>query len=290
MRSTAPSTAGLGEYVADWWPGPITAGDVISAQRAQQLAATLDTDDAFTDGDALPSLWQWVYFLDWPKTAELGPDGHPLNGHFLPPIPHRRRMFAGGRMTVTAPLVVGQPAVRRSELAAATVKTGRSGELLFVTVRHEYRQDDALRLVEEQDLVYRSDTGTSTPYSRVVEPLGQQSTPWAAQPHPTPALLFRFSALTGNAHRIHYDEVYTTGTEGYPGLVVHGPLLAVYMAELLRAHSADRAIAGFEFRLSRPVFVGDEFRVQGTPGADGVELAVVSGGEAVHASAKARYA
>ena len=290
MSSTAPATTGLGVYVADWRPTPITTADVISAQRAQELAATLDLDDEFADGDALPLPWQWVYFLDWPKTSELGTDGHPLNGHFLPPIPHRRRMFAGGRATVTAPLVVGEPAVRRSELAAATVKTGRSGELLFVTVRHEYRQDDALRLVEEQDLVYRSDTGTSTPYSRVAEPLGQQSTPWAAQPGPNPALLFRFSALTGNSHRIHYDEVYTTGTEGYPGLVVHGPLLAVYMAELVRAHNAGRGIQGFEFRLNRPVFVGDQFRVQGTARADEVELAVVSGGGAVHASATARYA
>ena len=104
MSSTAPRTAGLGDYVADWSPGPITVGDIISAQRAQELAATLDLDDAFADGDAVPPLWQWVYFLDWPKTSELGADGHPLNGHFLPPIPHRRRMFAGGRMTVTAPL------------------------------------------------------------------------------------------------------------------------------------------------------------------------------------------
>jgi 3-methylfumaryl-CoA hydratase len=289
MSSTAPATVGLDKYVADWRPAPITTGDIISTQRAQQLAATLDLDDAFTDGDALPVLWQWVYFLDWPKTSELGPDGHPLNGHFLPPIPNRRRMFAGGRATVTSPLVVGEPAVRRSELARTAVKSGRSGELLFVTVRHEYRQDDALRLVEEQDLVYRSDTGTSTPYSRVAEPLRQQSTPWAAQPNPTPALLFRFSALTGNAHRIHYDETYTTGTEGYPGVVVHGPLLAVYMAELARAHSAGRVLKSFEFRLSRPVFVGDEIRVQGTPEDDGADLAVVSGGDAVHASAKARY-
>jgi len=290
MSSTAPATAGLGEYVAGWRPAPTTTGDIISAQRAQELAATLDLDDAFTDGDALPLLWQWVYFLDWPKTSELGPDGHPLNGHFLPPIPNRRRMFAGGRATVTSPLVVGEPAVRRSEIAGTAVKSGRSGELLFVTVRHEYRQGDVPRLVEEQDLVYRSDTGTSTPFSRVAEPLPEQSTPWAAHPHPNPALLFRFSALTGNAHRIHYDEVYTTGIEGYPGLVVHGPLLAVYMTELVRAHSAGRGIQGFEFRLSRPVFVGDEFRVQGTPGDDGTDLAVVSGGDAVHASATARYA
>ena len=290
MGSIASPTAGLGTYVADWRPTTITAADVVSAHRAQNLAATLDLDEEFTDGDALPLLWQWVYFLDWPKTSELGPDGHPLNGHFLPPIPHRRRMYAGGRISVAAPLVVGDSAVRRSELVAATVKTGRSGELLFVTVRHSYRQHDALRLVEEQDLVYRSDTGTSRPYARVAQPLEPQSTPWAAQPCPDSALLFRFSALTGNAHRIHYDEVYTTGTEGYPGLVVHGPLLAVYMAELVRGQGTGRDIQGFEFRLSRPIFVGDEFRVQGTPQGDGVELQVVSGGGALHASAKARYA
>ena len=280
----------MGGYVADWRPAPVNSSDVISARRAAELAATLDLDEAFADGDTLPPLWQWAYFLDWPPTGELGPDGHPLHGHFLPPIPYRRRMFAGGRMTVTAPLVVGEPAARRSALAAARVKTGRTGELLFVTVRHDYRQGDQLRLVEEQDLVYRSDSGTSTPYARVTEPLEPPSAPWVVQPRPGPALLFRFSALTGNAHRIHYDQAYTTGVEGYPGVVVHGPLLAVYMAELARAQAAGRRLRDFEFRLSRPVFVGDEFRVQGRPTTDGTELAVVSGGGAVHASATARYA
>ena len=290
MSSTAPATAGLGEYVADWRPAALDTEDVITSQRARELAATLDLDEDFATGDPLPLLWHWVHFLDWPKTAELGPDGHPRDGHFLPPIPHRRRMFAGGRVTVTAPLVVGDTAVRHSAIAGTKVKTGRTGELLFVTVRHEYRQDGALRLVEEQDLVYRSDQGTSTPFSRITEPLGPASVPWTTHPQTHPALLFRFSALTGNAHRIHYDEAYTTGTEGYPGVVVHGPLLAVYMAELARTHSADRAIGGFEFRLSRPVFVGDEIRVQGAPQPDGADLAVVSGGDAVHASAKIRYA
>jgi 3-methylfumaryl-CoA hydratase len=290
MSGAEPAAAGIGVHIADWRPEAIDTEDVITSQRALELAATLDLDDEFVDGDQLPLLWQWVYFLDWPKTAELGPDGHPHHGHFLPPIPHRRRMFAGGRVTVTSPLVVGEVAMRHSAIAGTKVKSGRTGELLFVTVRHEYRQDGALRLVEEQDLVYRSGQGVSPSFSRTVEPLGEPSAPWAAHPHPHPALLFRFSALTGNAHRIHYDDGYTTGTEGYPGVVVQGPLLAIYLAELVRAHITDRTIGGFEFRLARPVFVGDEIRVHGTPVDGGADLAVVSGRDAVHASALARYA
>ncbi len=278
--------AGLAAFVADWQPGPIDAHDVISAERAAQLAATLDLETAPGAGDPLPLLWQWVHFLDWPRTEELGPDGHPRNGHFLPPIPHRRRMFAGGRLAVTEPLIIGEPAMRHSEVLKTAVKHGRTGELLFVTVRHTYRQGDAVRIVEEQDLVYRSDDGASTPFARVSAPLPPPQTPWVEHPQTHPALLFRFSALTGNAHRIHYDEAYTTSTEGFPALVVHGPLLAVYLAELVRAKVPDRAIGDFTFRLQKPVFVGDDIRVQGTPG-DPIELAVVSGAGDVHASATA---
>jgi 3-methylfumaryl-CoA hydratase len=122
---------------------------------------------------------------------------------------------------------------------------------------------------------------------RPSNPLGDPAAPWTAHPRTHPALPFRFSALTGNAHRIHYDKAYTTGAEGYPALVVQGPLLAMYLAELTRAQSADRVIGGFEFRLTRPAFVSDEIRVQGTPVDGGIDLAVVSGGEAVHASATA---
>jgi 3-methylfumaryl-CoA hydratase len=180
--------------------------------------------------------------------------------------------------------------VRRSEIAGTTVKHGRTGELLFVTVRSTYRQGENLRLVEEQDLVYRSDDGTATAFTRATEPLAAQSTPWSAEPTTNPALLFRFSALTANAHRIHYDEAYTTGTEGFPALVVHGPLLAIYMAELLRAQDPQHRVARFDFRLRRPVFLGDRVRVQGEPAGDAVNLSVVSGAGAAHATATATYA
>jgi 3-methylfumaryl-CoA hydratase len=284
MRTGAPST-GLGEFVADWHPEPTEVSEVITARRANELGATLDLDEEFCDGDALPLLWQWTYFLDWPKTDALGPDGHPLNGHFLPPIPNRRRMFAGGRAGVSAPLILGLPTTRHSEIAGTAAKYGRTGELLFVTVRHEYRQENSVRLVEEQDLVYRSGGGSATPFSRVTEPLAEPFEPWTAEPHTHPALLFRFSALTGNAHRIHYDESYTTGTEGFPGLVVHGPLLAMYMAELVRSRAAGR-IESLEFRFKKPVFVGDHIRVQGTPSGNGIELSVVSGTGNEHATAR----
>ena len=281
----------LSQYISDWQPEPVETTDMLSPQPARELAATLDLADELTAGDPLPSLWQWVYFHDWPPTADLGADGHPRDGHFLPPIPKRRRMFAGGRVTMNSPLVLGEPALRRCEVIAKTVKHGRTGEMLFVTVRYEYHQYGQTRLTEEQDLVYRSDSGSTTPFNLVTEPLAAQSTPWAARPVNHPALLFRFSALTGNAHRIHYDEPYTTTVEGFPGLVVHGPLLAIYMAELLRANSGGRSAGGFEFRLQRPVFVGDEIRVQGTPADNGsaVELNVVSGNGITHASARATY-
>ena len=280
----------LARHVEDWRPPDTDHADVIAARRVRELAATLDIDESFADGDALPALWHWLFFLDWPRGSELGSDGHPRDGVFLPPIPDRRRMFAGGRLSLVAPLVIGEAATRHAQVTKTTVKHGRSGDLLFVTVRSSYRQRGREVFVEEQDLVYRSDSGTSTPYARVTEPLEPPPAPWVVQPRPGPALLFRFSALTGNAHRIHYDQGYTTGVEGYPGVVVHGPLLAVYMAELARAQAAGRRLRDFEFRLSRPVFVGDEFRVQGTPTTDGAELAVMSGGGAVHASATARYA
>jgi 3-methylfumaryl-CoA hydratase len=280
----------LARHIADWSPEPVESSDPLIPQRAMDLAATLDLDDQFTAGSALPPLWQWIYFTEWPSTAELGPDGHPRDGHFLPPIPNRRRMFAGGRMTISSPLVLGEPAERRSEIIGTAVKHGRTGELLFVTVRNSYRRGDTVHLVEEQDLVYRSDDGTSSAFTRATEPLAAQSTSWATEPVLNPALLFRFSALTANAHRIHYDEAYTTGTEGFPALVVHGPLLAIYMAELLRAHNPQRSVGRFEFRLRRPVFLGDRIRVQGESGDDAVNLSVVSGSGAAHATATATYA
>lgn len=287
MTSDAPNTM-RADYLTDWRPPPAQAVDGIAAHRARELAATLDLPHEFAKGTSLPLLWHWIYFHDWPKTADLGIDGHPLTGPYLPPIPHRRRMFAGGRINLMSPLVVGVSAMRHSAIAHTVIKRGRTGDLLFVTLRHRYIQSDQVCLIEEQDLVYRSDESSSTPFTRVMEPLALPPATWTAQPRTHPALLFRFSALTANAHRIHYDEAYATQTEGFPGLVVHGPLLAMYMAGLMTSHvSIDGAVA-FEFRLSKPVFVEDLFQVQSDPTDDGATATVVSGAETVHASATIR--
>ncbi|WNG87948.1 hypothetical protein C6A87_001295 [Mycobacterium sp. ITM-2016-00317] len=288
--TTAESVTGLERFVADWHPQPVSTTDAMDARRATELAATLDLDVVPQPGDELPTMWQWVYFTEFPPTAELGVDGHPRDGHFLPPIPHRRRMFAGARLTVHSPLVLGRPATRHAEVLSTKVKHGKTGELLFVTVGYRYEQDGEHRLTEEHDLVYRSEAESSTSFTRVTEPLAPQDAPWSACPTTGPVLLFRFSALTANAHRIHYDEAYTTGVEGFPALVVHGPLLALYMSELARARS-ERPLTGFQFRLMRPVFVGDVFRAQGTPDADGsaAELSLVSGAGNLHATARATF-
>lgn len=272
------------QFITGWKPSRIDTTDVISAQRMNQLAATLNLGQHFDEGDPVPLLWHWASFLDWPATAQLGPDGHPADGHFLPPIPNRRRMFAGGRLTVDQPLKIGLDIDRQSEVSSMAVKHGRSGEMLFVTVCHTYRQNSVVCLVEEQDLVYRSGSGAATPFRRSEVPLGPPPVPFWCTPAIDSALLFRFSALTGNAHRIHYDEPYATGIEGYPGLVVHGPLLAVLMAELV---PAEQPVREFTFRLHKPVFLGDVVRLQGQPDGPAVDLAVVSGGNVVHASAQA---
>lgn len=289
-RGADTSGAGLQRYVNDWRPQSSSSTEILTTQRAAELAATMDLDFSPQPGGSLPAMWHWVYFTEWPATSELGTDGHPRDGHFLPPIPHRRRMFAGGRMKILEPLTLGQPATRDAAVVSAKVKRGRNGELLFVTVRYEFSQDGRPRMTEEQDLVYRSDAGSSTPFERVTEPLPPPSTPWSAEPTTHPVLLFRFSALTANGHRIHYDEQYTTQVEGFPALVVHGPLLAMYMSELARTKS-ERPLHTFEFRLMRPVFVGDQIRAQGTPSADGTsaELSLISGTSTVHASARAGY-
>lgn len=271
----------LVDHVAGWAPGPVETTDAVRGWAVAAFAGMLDVPSPVTGpGDAVPPLWHWFAFLDHPARAELGEDGHPASGHFLPPIPDRRRMFAGGRLEVHAPLRVAEPVVRRSELAAMTPKTGRSGEMLFTTLRHEFRAGDgALLAVEEQDIVYRSQpAGTVRPVAAPPAPAGpvEPDGPWRLGLEPDPALLFRFSALTYNAHRIHYDHAYATGVEGYPGLVVHGPLLALLLLELPRRAVPDRPVTRFSYRLERPAFVGtpvvarrepDGALVAGVPGA-----------------------
>lgn len=248
--------------------------DVIDVQRARALQATLDDEGAPLEaGDPLPPLWHWLYFWSVAPASALGPDGHPARGGFLPPIESLpRRMWAGSRVTFARPLPLGAEAERSSVIADVQVKEGRSGSLAFVTVRHEVSIEGAVALSEEHDIVYRQ---AARPDAK--GPPGEpapRDAAWTRAIQPDPVLLFRYSALTFNGHRIHYDHPYVTGTEGYPGLVVHGPLLATLMIEQVRTHLPAATVAAFSFRALSPIFDTAPFAVAGQPAEDGTHADV----------------
>jgi 3-methylfumaryl-CoA hydratase len=282
----------LSSYVESWAPGPVVEREPLPVGPAAALSAVLDLPEPVADvGDPLPPLWQWLYFLRWPAQSELGADGHPRDGRFLPPIPNRQRMWAGGRCEILEPLRLGMSTERVSALRTVTPKHGRTGEMLFVTERREFRQQDRTCIVEEQDIVYRSGRNAAEHPAILDEsavPLTDD--PWLLSLLPDPALLFRFSALTANAHRIHYDAPYCRAEEGYPGLVVHGPLLALLMLELPRRHAPDRRVRSLAFRFRSPVFAGERLVARGTPSGDGAELRIATRRDDRHATAEVRYA
>lgn len=288
------STTGLAACVEDWRPQPRTETDALPGGPVAALSAVLgEAAPVAVEGEPLPPIWHWLYFLDWPARHDLGTDGHPRDGAFLPPIPDRRRMIAGGRLWTHRPLELGTATTRTSTLADTTVKRGSTGEMLFVTVRQEFHQHDRLCLVEEQDIVYRSgeDTGRAAAFTGIdpaqtppPEPTGAT---WEMPAATDPMLLFRFSALTANAHRIHYDEPYCRAVEGYPGLVVHGPLLTLLMLE--PARRARRAVESLSYRLRRPVFCGEPLLITGEPDGGTAAMRVATGREDRHATAEVRY-
>jgi 3-methylfumaryl-CoA hydratase len=268
-RCAVPELTDLGAAVADWSPAPVSVTDRIGAWPVAALAGLLDVPVP----ESLPPLWHWLGFLDHPTQAELGEDGHPAAGHFLPPMPNRRRMVAGGRLRVHSELPVGRPVERVSTLRDVAVKHGRSGDMLFVTVRHELSVGGTLAVTDEQDVVYRSQAPgqvrqlTREPGEHAAEP------DWRIDVTPDEAMLFRFSALTYNTHRIHYDQPYVTGVEGYPGLVVHGPLLAVLLLEIPRRFVPDRQVVSLDYRLRAPTFAGESVAVTGTRDGERIRLA-----------------
>ncbi|HTK62968.1 MAG TPA: MaoC family dehydratase N-terminal domain-containing protein [Pseudonocardia sp.] len=265
--------SGLAEYLQGWWPEPLRRTDRIRQWPVDAFAGLLD-QPALDPGAPLPPLWHWFSFLDHPAQSEIGSDGHPAAGHFLPPIPHRRRMFAGGRWRTepgVPPIRVGDEVTMVSSVTSIEPKTGRSGEMAFVTVRNEFSRDGVPTVVEEQDIVYRSEppegpdavpaVGASASGPKPGPASAGNSASATPAQHelridPDPPLLFRYSALTYNTHRIHYDQSYATGVEGYPGLVVHGPLLALLALELPRRHRPDDEVLEFRYRLRKPAFAG----------------------------------
>ncbi len=236
--------------------------DRVTATPLAALSATLDRDDPDPQpGSELPPLWHWLFFTPLTRARDLGPDGHARRGGFLPPVPLPRRMWAGGRLAFERPLHVGDPLTRVSRIAGVDGKQGRSGSLVFVTVVHQIAGPHGIAISEEHDIVYRDQAlpGAPAPAS----PAAPTDEAFSRRIVPDPVLLFRYSALTFNGHRIHYDRSYVTEVEGYPGLVVHGPLIATLLLDLLRRERPQARVLRFEFKAISPIFDIDPFEVCG---------------------------
>ena len=246
-----------------------TVEDFLAPWPAKALIATLDEHDPEPRmGDALPPLWHWLYFLEAAPASKIGPDGHGERGDFLPPIDLPRRMWAGSRFSFDGePLRLGDTARRVSTIKSIEPKSGSSGSMVFVTVQHTLSGPKGVSLQEEHDIVYRE---AARPGEKARDPKAAPTDASTAKTIvPDPVLLFRFSALTFNGHRIHYDQPYVTGTEGYPGLIVHGPLMGLLQIELARRASAGRTPRTFQFRALSPVFAGAPMTVAARRDAGG---------------------
>jgi len=258
----------------DQWLGRNeTSTDVVTATPYAALSATLDRPPVRPpDGTPLPPLWHWLYFLPLYRQSEVGPDGHAQRGEFLPPVPLPRRMWAGSEFEFRHSLRIGDQVSRVSTIAGINEKSGRSGPLVFVKVRHELRRsgESAVAIAETHDIVYREAArpGAIAPPAAVAP----GAAAWERRVVPDAVLLFRYSALTFNGHRIHYDRRYVTEVEGYPGLIVHGPLLATLLLDLLRQRLPDASVMRFSFRSSSPLFDTDPFFLCGRPEHDGTTV------------------
>jgi 3-methylfumaryl-CoA hydratase len=235
----------------EWVGRQDRAEDEVALSAVRRLAALLDSQAAYRRGDPLPGGWYVMLFGPTTRQSGLGPDGHPAKGQFLPPVPLPRRMFAGRRVTFHAPLLIGEDVSRVSTIRSITPKQGRSGEMCFVTVRHEISGQRGLAIVEDQDIVYRGDTPLSPK-----EALREEESPsqWSRAWTPDTVSLFRFSAITYNGHRIHYDLPYTRETEGYPGLIVNGGLTTLMLWEL-GTSSTKKILKVSSSRNLKPLFV-----------------------------------
>lgn len=257
------------ETLKEWIGRTQSVEDLAAPFPVRALAATLDEDDPEPrNGDPLPPLWHWLYFLETPRMSKIGPDGHAARGEFLPPVPLPRRMWAGSRFAFEGePVRIGETVARQSRIKSVEPKTGSTGAMVFVTVEHTISGPRGVSLIEEHDIVYR-EAAKPGEKPKPPKPAPTDAT-WRKSIDGSPVLLFRFSALTFNGHRIHYDQPYVTGTEGYPGLIVHGPLMGLVQIELARRSNPGRIVRSFEFRALSPVFAGSAFSVQARREQDG---------------------
>ena len=256
------------DHLRQWIGRTETVHDHIGATQVGQMYATLDRDaPEQLAGSALPLAWHWMFFAAVVPHRDVGPDGHPKRGGFLPPVPLPRRMWAGGRLTFDHELRVAGDIGRTSRITDVSVKQGRSGQMVFVTVEHEISDADGVAIKEEHDIVYRENPKPDDPRPQPRKAPDDET--FSREIDPDPVMLFRYSALTFNGHRIHYDRTYVTEVEGYPGLIVHGPLTATLLVELLRENLPDSRVRSFSFRAVRPLFDTNRFQVCGRQDNDG---------------------
>ncbi len=256
------------EDLKDWIGRGETAECEVTAEPADILAATFDRDDPpLAPGDPIPPGWHWYYFHEVVRLADTARDGHPKRGDFMPPVPLPRRMWAGSELAFHRPITVGERITKTSTITDITVKDGKSGTLCFVTARHEIAGEGGLATVEDHTTVYRgpADPNAATPKP----PPAPAEAVWQRTINPSPVLLFRYSAVTMNSHRIHFDHVYVTEVEGYPGLVVHGPLTTTLLLDLFRREMPDARPRRFKVRAVSPLYDTADFTVEGAPNGAG---------------------
>ena len=255
---------------ASWIGRTETRYDNLNVEQARFMQATIGREPSIKIGDSLPPLWHWIYFLEALPIGELGRDGHPKRGEFLPPVALPRRMWAGGRFEFHSDIPIGKQIQKRSTIKNIVTKSGRTGPLCFVTVLHEFfLEDGMLGLTEEHDIVYREDPKPNAPVTDLA------SAPQNAQVSeiisPSEVMLFRYSALTFNGHRIHYDANYARAVEGYDGLVFHGPLTATLLIDLAK-RTVGRSPKSFKFKALTPLTGMNVFHIEGSYETDAMDL------------------
>src|SRR3954467_9128190 len=269
MRGPATMNSPTDINLKEWIGRSETVSDIVTPTPYAALSATLDRPaERPAPGTPLPALWHWLYFLPLHRQSEIGPDGHAKRGGFLPPIPLPRRMWAGSQFQFHEPVRVGDAVTRVSTIHDVTEKSGRTGPLVFVKVRHEISREGSsnVAITEFHDIVYRE---AAKPDEVAPPPVAASETSeWEKGWVPDDVLLFRYSALSFNGPRIHYDRRYVTEVEGYPGLIVHGPLIATLLVDLLRREHPEAVVRRFDFKALSPLFDLHPFTVCGRPDGD----------------------
>jgi 3-methylfumaryl-CoA hydratase len=261
--------------LSNWIGRELVTSETLDAMQLTKMAATMDRPLSFNKGEKLPAGWHWLFFNQLEAQANLGPDGHPRRGNFLPPVELPRRMWAGSRLHWHAPFLAGHTVTRTARVLDVTEKAGKSGQMIFVKVGYTYRDGQTVLLEEEHDIVYRDDPPRDANATAVTAKAPDKLVFEREGAHlrkvtPDPVLLFRYSAVTFNGHRIHYDADYVRNVEGYPGLIVHGPLIATFALDFIEFDLAPgRSIEKFSFRMKKPTFDYAPFHLHASASADG---------------------